>query len=260
MVPTSSVVQNTSLNEGTETTQPISSFTVKEERMTTFQHVGCSFRKLVALFVIALLWSAAGSAETASKSVMKRAIPQCDDTDPPQDTTNGYVLLLFFNGPEGLAAAPKKFNFPEKPPAHNVHPTGCIWDPDDQNHTLKGIRVMGGCPTDCASKNRSAEAIKTGDPLNRMDNKRWAVFFADPAATKESGYEALNNDRQSTFRAWQIRAKNSCHAGRILDSLQLEVGSDGYLGQIMIGYANTRTPNPNPGSERNCTAWTPNGP
>jgi hypothetical protein len=233
---------------------------MKEERMTTFEHVGCSFGKLVALFVIALLWSGAGLAETASKSaVMKRAIPQCDDTDPPQDTTNGYVLLLFFNGPEGLAAAPKKFNFPE-PPARNAHPTGCIWDPDDQNHTLKGIRVMGGCPTDCASKNRSGEVIKTGDPLNRMDKMRWAIFFADPAATRDSGYEALNDDGESTFRAWQIRAKNSCHAGRILDSLKFKVGSDGYLGQIMIGYANTRTPNPNPRSEPNCIAWKADGP
>lgn len=227
--------------------------------MTTFQNAS-SFGKLATFLAIALLSSAAARAAPADHSaVVPSAIPKCDDSDPQQDTTNGYVLLLFFgNDDKGRRAAAKTFHFPGKKPARDAHPTGCIWDPDDPQHTGKGIRVMGACPTDCASKSRDVAAAKTGDPLGRLDGKRWAIFFADPAATRnKSGHEALNDDGQTTFRMYQIRAKNSCHAGRILNSLYLTGGYEGYLGQIMIGYANARAPNPNPIAETSCAPWTP---
>jgi hypothetical protein len=228
--------------------------------MTTFQHVGCSFGKPAAFFAIALLWNAAWCAEPASQShpIMHSSDPQCNDPDP--NSANRYVLLLIFNhNPEGQAAAAKAFHLPRGEQGSDAPPVGCIPDPDDPTNPAKNIRVMGGCPTDCAAKNRDM-AVQIGDPLSRLSNKHWALFFGDPTGAAEA---QAGDDTQTSFRAWQIRAKDSCHAGRILGSLTLVPG---YLGQIMIGYTyppgsqKRATSAHVPKGDENCTPWKPKPP
>jgi hypothetical protein len=230
---------------------------MKEERMTTFQHVGCSLGKLVAFFAIALLWNAASCAEPASQSqpVVQSSDPQCNDPDP--NSANRYVLLLFFNNnPIGQAAAAKAFHLPDEKQGSEASPAGCIPDPDEATNPAKNIRVMGGCPTDCAAKNREM-AAQIGDPLSRLSNKHWALFFADPTGGAEA---QAGDDMRTSFRAWQVRTKDSCHAGRILHSLNL---GEGYLGQIMIGYtyapAKKKRPTHEivPKGDASCTPWKP---
>jgi hypothetical protein len=220
--------------------------------MTTFKHGGLSLLKATALAATVMLWGSVGHADNAG-SPATGAVHHTRLNCPPQNqmfmfdpaSVNRYALLLFFD---------KSVNLDDVFSLTKPGGYGCIHDPDTD--TAAGIHgngiiiVQGSCPTDCTSKSKVADTtIKLGDPLTQLTPKfgtykehdpgttaRWGIFFADP----KGGAEAANSDSDTTFTVWQILAKDSCHAGNILNWLKTNnsdvFSKPGYLGQIMIGY------------------------
>jgi hypothetical protein len=232
--------------------------------MTTFNHGGCSLRKATALVTAAILCGSvvqAHSAQSPSPGLVQGGKPKCAPLLDPASDTNRYVLLLFFRKDADQDAIQKAFgqDKPDEP--------GCIPDPDPGAVGARKIVVQGSCPTDCSHTASTREGYQPGDPLSRVTPKLrtlstfygnkavWGIFFADPAGAAE----AENSDKDTTLRVWQILAKDSCHAGNILNSLEHSAPGvfskdGGYLGQIMIGYS-PRWKSKGPHSAKPCKPW-----
>jgi len=157
---------------------------------------------------------------------------------------NHYVLLLVFDNQDDAAAAGKAL--------FNVDLTefqttfGCMVDPamsspvglSSPTPGIKvGIKVQGGCPTDCVGPGlEKARILYSGpDPLKDVPpaagpdgpvKMHWGIFFGDQEHTGNS-----------PVRVWQIRVANAEHAKLILQTMAPGLSkAPGYMGNLLIGY------------------------
>jgi hypothetical protein len=179
----------------------------------------------------------------------------------PAASTNRYVLLLFIDL-QADDAVKKALDFRNW--NQDTEQRGCITDPDPigdaQTHKPFGIYVQGGCPTDCVrAVSLPTDRDNSGDPLSKepvdsVTKKRpgWGIYYADPTGTHEAGDKTV---QYSSFHVWQIFARDSCHAGTILNSLMhsTDIAIKGifqdpklYLGHIMIAFTPQGSPSPPP--------------
>jgi hypothetical protein len=221
--------------------------------MTTYQLSGCTLRNLTALVATALLWGIAAQAQSAPTAGTHPNVLDCTNAVHPVSVrANQYLLLMFFSdNDDGRASVKAAFNADWK--QDGTVKRGCIADPNPDRDSTRLIAVDGSCPTDCTQpKVKTLDQYTPGDPLLRSDpNLGWGIFFADSTGN----YEAATNDEYTSFRAFQIVARDSCHAGHILNSLNLSAANyRGYLGHIMIGRAPPKPAN-GTGSKVTCAPW-----
>ncbi len=242
--------------------------------MTTFQYPGCLLLWVTAIVATPTFGGSAARADSVESAAgaAQREKPDCSEFQKPA-IQNRYVLLLFFDkDPKYLPGIQTALGI------QDTHHSGCIPDPDAAGVTkgavgaAHGIVVEGSCPTDCGGANKaeaghrapaSRSKATTGDPLRRQKNgkPKWTLFFADSKGNTGTVADNAEDDGRTTFRVWQIMAKDACHAGRLLSLLYAQndkvfspVG--GYLGEIMIGYtpplhATKRR------STQDCVPWDP---
>jgi hypothetical protein len=157
------------------------------------------------------------------------------------------VLLMFFRNTAYDGEIRTLFGItpPDLTPPSQL---GCIENPDKATDNLAFVLVQGGCPTDCRHAQERVTSIpkqQIGNPLDSASTPTgkkadWGIFWADPAGKSDSGIK----DESTKFSVWQVFAKDSCHASRILHSLLTKMQdthkyphlTGSYQGQIMIGY------------------------
>jgi hypothetical protein len=228
-----------------------------------------------ALFIgAAIAAMAAGAESPANRSAVGVSTiaqqPKCSSFVRPASQFNQYALLLFFKNDENNDSrirAALGFRSGNHTDASGKPTMGCIENPEYNAQLAPAqspaasnpqyLIVQGGCPTDCkhSQPDRGVDRkYVIGDPLqyeqsdipNLLEPGKhdtasskipdWGIYFADPSPETYSEIGAA--DGATIFSVYQIFARDSCHAGKILRSLKVQMPqlfNKYYLGQLMIG-------------------------
>jgi hypothetical protein len=153
-----------------------------------------------------------------------------------------YVLLLVFNSETHARTAGTALFSVETSEFKTKF--GCMVDPAmtipaGAAIPNQGLKVKGGCPSDCLGPGMERALDSVPDPLEKLhpvpgpDGKpqemHWGIFFGDP-----------EHPKKSRVRVWQIRVANAAHAKQILEAMDADLSNKskapGYMGNLLIGY------------------------